>query len=130
MEDNRNDFVLVLAGYHREMESFMRINPGLSSRFPIQITFPDYSMKELMEIAVLMATERHYRFSPEAKRALRSYLTKQMEQNAYNFSNARLVRNILEKSLRRQAVRLSKLMVPTREDLVTIEAVDLGVEEG
>lgn len=129
MEDYRNEFMLVLAGYHKEMDYFMRINPGLNSRFPIQITFPDYSIKELLDIAVMMATEKHYRFSPEAKRALRAYLANQLEHNSFNFSNARLVRNILEKALRRQAVRLNKLMVPTREDLITIEAADLGVEE-
>ena len=130
MEDNRNDFVLVLAGYHKEMEHFMSINPGLNSRFPIQIVFPDYSIKELMDIAVMMATERHYRFSPNAKRALRAYLEDQYRRHAHNFSNARLVRNVLEKSIRRQALRLSLLLEPTREDLITIEAADLGVEAG
>ncbi len=130
MEDYRHDFVLILAGYPQEMDYFIRINPGLSSRFPIQLTFPDYSIKELLDIAVLMATERHYRFSPEAKNALRAYLVKEQQRNPHNFSNARLVRNILEKSLRRQALRLSNLRVPTREDLITIQAADLGVEEG
>ena len=128
MEDYRNDFVLVLAGYHREMENFLRINPGLHSRFPIQITFPDYTISELMDIAVLMATERHYRFSPQAKQTLRVYLMEQFTHHAHNFSNARLVRNILEKAIRRQALRLSKLIEPTREELITIEAADLGVE--
>lgn len=130
MEDYRHDFVLILAGYPREMDYFMRINPGLSSRFPIQLTFPNYSIKELLDIAILMATERHYRFSPEAKSALRAYLAKELQQNPHNFSNARLIRNLLERSIRRQAVRLSNLGVPTREDLITISAADLGVEEG
>ena len=128
MEDYRNDFVLVLAGYRREMEYFMRINPGFHSRFPIQITFPDYSISELMDIAVMMATERHYRFSPQARQVMQAYLTEQFVRQANNFSNARLVRNLLEKAIRRQALRLSKLTEPTREELLTIEAVDLGGE--
>jgi stage V sporulation protein K len=129
MEDYRNEFVLVLAGYRQEMDYFMRLNPGLNSRFPIQIDFPDYTIKELMEIAVIMATEHHYRFSPEAKQALRKYLKEQMAINAYNFSNARLVRNILEKTVRRQALRLSNRMEVTREELITIEEYDLAVEQ-
>jgi stage V sporulation protein K len=128
MEDHRDDFVLVLAGYRNEMDQFMRLNPGLSSRFPIQIDFPDYSIKELMDIAIIMATERHYRFSADAKKVLRRYLTEQMRLQTLNFSNARLVRNILEQSLRRQALRLSKKMDITRDDLITIDACDLVVE--
>jgi stage V sporulation protein K len=107
----------------------MRLNPGLSSRFPIQIDFPDYTLKELMEIAVLMATEHHYRFAAPAKQELKKYLKERMALNPYNFSNARLVRNILEKTLRRQAMRLSRRMEVTREELITIEACDLAVEQ-
>ncbi|MEW5785309.1 MAG: AAA family ATPase [Bacillota bacterium] len=129
MEDHRNDFVLVLAGYRREMEQFACLNPGLSSRFPIQIDFPDYCTKELMDIAVMMATERHYRFSPGAKRLLKQHLVEQLHYNNLNFSNARLVRNILEKSLRRQALRLSGQIEVTREELITIEDGDLVVEQ-
>ncbi len=129
MEDHRNDTILILAGYRNEMDYFMRLNPGLSSRFPIQIDFPDFSIKELMDIAVMMATERHYRFSPSAKRKLRHYLEEQMRKNTLNFSNARLVRNTLEKSLRRQALRLSSRIEVTREELITIEESDLMVEE-
>lgn len=127
MEDHRNDFILVLAGYRREMEYFMKLNPGLSSRFPIQIDFPDYSIKELMDIAIIMAADRHYRLSPDSKRALRRYLAEQRERSSINFSNARLVRNLLEKSLRKQALRLSKKSYITREELITIEAEDLAV---
>ena len=128
MEDHRDDFVLVLAGYRSEMEQFMRLNPGLNSRFPIQIDFPDYSIKELMDIALMMATERHYRLTAEAKKTLRRYLTEQMRRQTLNFSNARLVRNVLEQSLRRQALRLSKKVDISREDLINIDECDLVVE--
>lgn len=128
MEDHRNEFVLVLAGYRNEMEHFLRLNPGLNSRFPIQIDFPDYSIGELMDIAVMMATERHYRFTTGAKRLMRRFLEEQMADHAINFSNARLVRNTLEKSLRLQSLRLSKKNEVSREDLLTITAEDLVVE--
>lgn len=128
MEDHRNDFMLVLAGYRREMEHFLRLNPGLNSRFPIQMDFPDFSIRELIDIAIMMATERHYRFSPGAKQTLRRFLEEQMATCALNFSNARLVRNTLEKSLRKQALRLSRKVEVSRDELLTITAEDLVVD--
>lgn len=127
MEDHRHNFILILAGYRREMASFLKLNPGLSSRFPIQIVYPDYSINELLEIAAVMARQRHYSFSAAAMEKLRCCLAEQ--QGALNFSNARLVRNILEKAIRRQALRLSKEEGPGRDELITIEAADLVVEE-
>lgn len=127
MEDYRHDFILILAGYRLEMASFLKLNPGLSSRFPIQIAYPDYSVAELLEIAEMMARQRHYRFSETAKKKLQLYLAEQRCQ--INFSNARLVRNLLEKSIRRQALRLSRQKVLSREELITIEDTDLAVEE-
>ncbi len=126
MEDYRHDFVLILAGYSREMASFLRLNPGLSSRFPIQIAYPDYSAAELLEIAAMMARRRHYSFSGAAKAKLQRFLSGR--QGELNFSNARLVRNILEKAIRRQALRLSGRKEPGREELITLEAADLAVE--
>ena len=125
MEDRRHNFILVLAGYHREMDSFLKLNPGLSSRFPIQIAFPDYSDTELLEIAAAMARQRHYAFSAPALEKMRRSLEE--GRGELNFSNARLVRNILEKAIRRQALRLSKGEHPDREELITIEAADLAV---
>ncbi len=128
MEDFRNEFVLVLAGYRLEMSRFISLNPGLSSRFPIQIDFPDYSIQELLAIADMMATERHYRWSPAARVSLKRYLSGSLHWSQPHFSNARLVRNILEKSLRRQALRLSGRQSLSREELMTIEAEDLAVQ--
>lgn len=129
MEDHRDDMVLILAGYRDEMDYFMRLNPGLNSRFPLQLDFPDFTISELMKIAIIMATERHYRFSPAAKKKLKEQLEEKMQEDLLHFSNARLVRNILEKSLRRQAFRLSGRMEVSREELITIEDRDLVVEE-
>lgn len=127
MEDYRNDFILILAGYRREMASFLKLNPGLSSRFPIQIAYPDYSVSELLEIAEMMAQQRHYSFSDASKKRLQRYLAER--RTDLNFSNARLVRNLLEKSIRRQALRLSRQERLSREELITIEDADLAVEE-
>lgn len=128
MEDNRDDFILILAGYRAAMEQFMRLNPGLKSRFPILLDFPDYNIRELMDIAFLMATERHYYLSAAAQKTLHRHLSDQMRMHSVNFSNARLVRNILEKSLRRQALRLSKKLDISREELITIDECDLVVD--
>lgn len=125
MEDFRNEVVLILAGYRWEMERFMELNPGLRSRFPVQIDFPDYSVGELLQISDLMAAERHYRLTPDAKEFLKNYLGKELRTGSYNIGNARLVRNLLEKGIRRQALRLCKQNNLTREELISITPVDL-----
>lgn len=126
MEDDKNRFILILAGYPLEMEQFLLSNPGLPSRFPIQITFPDYSINELMQIADGMLKERQYRMTTEAKNKLRQYV---LEQGNYvfgqSFGNAREIRNQIEKAIRSQAYRLLQTPEPTREQLMQIEACDL-----
>ncbi|NMA91657.1 MAG: AAA family ATPase [Firmicutes bacterium] len=129
MEDWRSEFILVLAGYRLQMSQFVALNPGLSSRFPLQIDFPDYTVHELLAIADMMATERHYQWSPAARLRLERYLANKLLYQRPHFSNARLVRNILEKSLRRQALRLSRRENLSREDLVLIDRADLAVED-
>ena len=74
MEDKQNDFVLILAGYSREMDHFLSLNPGLESRFPIIIEFPDYSVEQLMEIARRMVKNREYILSSDAERKLKEHL--------------------------------------------------------
>ncbi len=124
MEDHRNEFILVLAGYRNEMRTFMETNPGLKSRIPIQIDFPDYTIDELMAIAVKMASERQYRYTLQAEKALRRILQSSLDNDGEIRGNARTVRNIIEKAIRRQAVRLMKSRNITRLDLMTIEKED------
>lgn len=124
MEDHKDKFILILAGYQQEMEIFIQTNPGLKSRFPIQIDFPDYSIEELVEIALLMLAKRQYKLSPAAKAKLISFLQKGEDIPG----NARTVRNIIERAIRRQAVRLVAKKKITREELMTIEAEDLEEE--
>ena len=106
MEDYKNDFILILAGYNQEMVEFLRSNPGLKSRFPLHIDFPDYSLEELLAIGDLMYKNREYRLNSSAREALKQSICRLCLENPSNHGNARTVRNIVEGSLRMQAVRL------------------------
>nr|WP_096156946.1 MULTISPECIES: stage V sporulation protein K [Bacillus] len=126
MEDKQHEFILILAGYKREMEEFLRTNPGLVSRFPIIIDFPDYTVDELMEITYRMLKERQYVLSKEAEWKLRDHLLQMKGVLLPSaFSNGRYVRNIIEKSIRAQAMRLLLRETYERSDLITIESRDL-----
>jgi probable Rubsico expression protein CbbX len=125
MEANRDDLVVVLAGYADRMDVFFAANPGMQSRIAHHITFPDYTVAELEEIAVLMTGELAYRLSDEARVVLRGYLERRIGQPW--FANARSVRNAMERARLRQARRLLDREDP-RVDLAaltTIEAADL-----
>ena len=125
MEDHRDDLVVILAGYKDRMEQFFRSNPGLSSRIAHHIDFPDYTSAELLEIGQLMLKEMQYALSREAEAVLREYI--ELRQTQPNFSNARSIRNALDRARLRQATRLlaqRKKPLSARE-LMTIEAQDI-----
>ena len=129
MEDNKDNLVIILAGYKYEMERFMETNPGLRSRFPIHITFPDYSTGELTDIADLMLQQRQYILSSGAREELIMILESIKKLHEHN-GNARLVRNLIERAMRIQAVRLVKMSETTRDDLMVINRQDmLGARE-
>jgi len=124
MENERASLVVVFAGYEDRMETFFSANPGLSSRVPHHISFEDYSHDELMRIADLMVVKENFRFDPDARAAFADYLELRMKQP--RFSNARSVRNAVERCRLRQAKRLVELHKPlTRDDLVTLTATDV-----
>src|SRR5260221_299320 len=124
MENQRDDLVVVLAGYKDRMESFFQSNPGVSSRIAHHLEFPDYSCDELLAIAQLMLAEQMYRFSPEALQVFEAYLVRRMQMP--RFSNARSVRNALDRARLRQANRLfDKGGRVSKVDLMTIEAEDV-----
>ncbi|MDR6224283.1 AAA family ATPase [Desmospora profundinema] len=129
MEDHKNEFVLILAGYPREMDRFIRSNPGLPSRFPIRLCFPDFSLEELMKIADGMVKEREYRFSGPAREKLRKHLSQMCQFPGDAFGNARHVRNVVEQAIRLQAVRLLKNRYVSRDDLMTLQSDDLVFRE-
>lgn len=124
MEDQRNNLIIILAGYRHEMERFMQTNPGLRSRFPIHITFPDYSTEELIAIADLMLEQKEYRLSHGARMELINAI--EMCKLNQHHGNARMVRNLIERAIRVQALRLVQLNgKTTREDLMTITRDDM-----
>ncbi|MBD1379309.1 stage V sporulation protein K [Metabacillus arenae] len=130
MEDKQHDFILILAGYSREMDHFLSLNPGLQSRFPLVMQFPDYSVDQLMEISRRMVIDREYTFSKDAEWKLQDHLmTVKSTTNPSQFSNGRYVRNIIEKSIRSQAMRLLLADRYHREDLVTINSCDIVFKE-
>lgn len=128
MEDWREDLIVILAGYTHEMDIFMSSNPGLKSRFPLQIEFPDYTIVELLAIARLMLEQRQYQLEEEAWDELEKILRRAILQGQAKAGNARLVRNIIEKAMRRQAVRLVKQPRVSREELMLIRKEDLAGE--
>lgn len=128
MEDNKDNLVLILAGYRQEMEWFLQTNPGLRSRFPIHIDFPDYTLDELLSIGNLMFKTRQYELTPEAREELRIHLNNLLNSHPYA-GNARLVRNLVEKTVRKQAVRLFQKPNSSREELIQILPEDINVED-
>lgn len=109
----------------------MQTNPGLPSRFPIQIEFPDYSIDQLIQISELMAKERDYILMPQSILKLKQHLLDEKNDTSQAFSNARYVRNIIEKSIRHQAVRLLNQYSsgsPGKLELMTLRTEDLKLE--
>ncbi len=124
MENQRDDLVVILAGYKERMDTFFQSNPGVSSRIAHHLDFPNYSLDELLVIAQLMLAEQMYRFSPEALQAFEAYLKRRMQLP--RFANARSVRNALDRARLRQANRLfAKGGRISKTDLMTIEAEDI-----
>ena len=125
MENQRDDLVVIVAGYKDRMETFFRSNPGLSSRIAHHIDFPDYTPDELAAIADLMLAGLEYALSPAARTALAEYIALRIRQP--HFANARSIRNALDRARLRQANRIfaARGTALTRADLMTIEAEDL-----
>ncbi len=125
MENQRDDLVVILAGYKERMDTFFRSNPGMSSRIAHHLDFPDYRHDELVQIGDKMLANMSYRFGAGAREAFSEYLSLRLEQP--NFANARSVRNALDRMRLRQASRLfgERERELTREDLTTIEPADI-----
>ncbi|MGH6638443.1 MAG: CbbX protein [Polaromonas sp.] len=125
MENQRDDLVVILAGYKDRMDTFFQSNPGMSSRIAHHLDFPDYAADELMQISQKMLAAQNYRFSAEAAQAFGRYLQLRIEQP--HFANARSVRNALDRARLRQASRLfaDRERELTADDLTTLEAQDI-----
>ena len=125
MENQRDDLVVIVAGYGDRMDTFFRSNPGLSSRIAHHLDFPDYAPVELEEIAQRMLLSMQYRLSPSGLEALQEYIPLRMQQP--HFANARSIRNALDRARLRQANRLFAQQGRRldRDALMTIEGDDL-----
>lgn len=125
MENQRDDIVVIFAGYKDRMDKFYESNPGLSSRVTNHVNFPDYTPEELLQIAKLMIQEQQYRFAPNVDEVLLDYTTRRMQQP--HFANARSIRNAIDRARMRQANRIfaSGNKILTKADLVTIHPEDI-----
>jgi probable Rubsico expression protein CbbX len=125
MENQRDDLVIIFAGYKDRMDKFYESNPGLASRITNHVHFPDYEPDELRQIGINMIEEQQYQLTPEAEVALVDYIKVRMEKPL--FANARSVRNALDRARMRQANRIFETNTDmlTKNDLVTIAAEDI-----
>ena len=125
MENQRDDLVIIFAGYKERMDSFYESNPGLSSRVANHVDFPDYTPEELLIIGKIMLEEQQYRLTEESENVLLDYIKLRMTQP--HFANARSVRNAIDRARMRQANRMftagDKVLI--KSDLVTIKPEDI-----
>ena len=124
MEAERDDLVVVLAGYRDRMETFFRSNPGMGSRVAHHIHFPDFDVRELIAIADLMLDQQGYELTADAREAFGAYVERRVRRA--RFAHGRSIRNAIERARMRQASRLyDRREALERRDLVTIEAADI-----
>jgi len=123
MEDHRDDLVVIVAGYPAEMEMFIESNPGLRSRFPKRVHFPDYTSDELVAIFRSMCEKNHYTVDDDAVAAVRTRLD--AIERGKGFGNGRVVRNLFEASIGAQASRIVKMKDVTNEQLAELQAADI-----
>jgi probable Rubsico expression protein CbbX len=135
METEREDLVVILAGYKDRMETFFRSNPGMGSRVAHHLHFPDFTPEELVQIGDLMMDQQHYKFDDEAREAFQEYILRRLERP--RFAYGRSIRNAIDRARMRQAGRLyADRENLTKDDLMTIKADDIlasslfGDEEG
>lgn len=126
MEDHRDELVVILAGYTKEMEAFLTANSGLASRFPNKIEFPDYTADELLDITAVLAKNKGYRLAESCTFPLLGYYKRRQALDSRTAGNGRLARNTLEKAIFNQSRRL---VAEPAAELDLILASDLEFEE-
>ncbi|MBQ6265842.1 MAG: AAA family ATPase [Clostridia bacterium] len=125
MEDNRDSFVVIVAGYRDLMEVFINSNPGLRSRFNKYFNFQDYTSDELIRIFENMCEKYEYTYDDETFECIVDTICKMVLNKNENFANARDIRNLFESIVTRQAMRVSSMPLPTKEDMMTITVDDI-----
>ena len=125
MEDDRKDFVVIVAGYTEPMEEFLESNPGLRSRFNKFIDFTDYTAEELYEIFVGMCSRQDFHLTDDADAYVKQYFSRMIQEKADHFANAREVRNFFERCIERQANRLVREATLERSAITTFKQEDV-----
>ena len=125
MENQRDELVVILAGYKEPMDKFYESNPGLSSRIANHIDFPDYTVEELLKISKIMLEDQQYQLTPQAEMAFAEYIEKRKQKPL--FANARSIKNALDRARMRQASRIfdNRNQDLTKGELVYLEAEDI-----
>ncbi len=131
MEDDRDKFVVIAAGYRTEMDNLFRINPGMHSRFNYFLNIEDYTPDELFQIMLVFAKDKKYMFSPEAESLTRKLITNMYESRDKDFANGRSMRSLFDQIMKKQAKRLQQndLTKMSNEELMTITESDIPYEE-
>ena len=128
MEDKRDDFILIVAGYEKEMSEFLNVNAGLKSRFNSQLYFPNFTEKELLEILLKIAKDKGYRVLGNSKTSLRNKIAQISEIKKPTFGNARSMRNLLEIAIKNQARRLMMKKERTKDQLLELIFEDFDID--
>lgn len=127
MEDHRNEFVLIVAGYNEPMNHFLVSNPGLKPRFNKSIIFDDYTPEQLFSILVLLCDSNDVKLEEDSMPLMKNYFKKICEEKKENFANGREVRNLFERAFSNQANRIANLDTITDNDLREIKFEDFGI---
>ena len=127
MEDERGTMVVIIAGYKDEMKNFMAINSGLESRFNRTLDFPDFTTEELAQMFRSQAKKAKYTLSADVDHWIEPYIAVMTKNKSKTFGNGRWVRNIFEKAVERQALRVVELDNPSPEELTTLRMKDVGI---
>ena len=125
MEDNRDDFIVIVAGYPELMEGFLESNPGLKSRFNKFIQFEDYKPNELLDLFIKMCNDSKFLIDDDEKEYVKAFFENRYLKRDENFANARDVRNFFEKALINQANRLSINQIINDDELMRIKLEDV-----
>lgn len=129
MEDHRDNLVVILAGYTNEMDTFLKSNPGLRSRFPFIVEFPDYTPKDMLDIMLLNAKQRDYVIDVGAHEGLMELFEKKQIPGRNDSGNGRLVRNLIEEAIRKQSVRISESAKVNETAINLLISSDFGINE-
>ena len=126
MEDHRDNFIVIVAGYEKEMDEFLNTNPEMKSRFTKKIHFPDYTPDELIQVFALYCRKENYVFDEKATDILKAFFERKAKDKSEPFANGRLARNLFEKTLQAQANRLSTNMNADNQTLQTLTRQDIA----